>query len=236
MTPETLLGWMELGLERAARELGCDPEQWWPRSQAEATTWVWATMFEASTLVDVSKPTTLCAPLSIRYPERQRLLDEWLGKGGGLRHFYKGHDLLDFTMKHYQLSAPNVLSAESEMCEAHSVDCTIERMGDYAWDFFKLLQVPSRYRLMFARVGAGGGNVSPRERRAALIEGLKGLTEKYAKQFLREGDEVGIVVFAVGGRDPWDDVRCAVGVQGPGGVRWSSSDVWPGWGRRPTKQ
>lgn len=240
MNADTVLGWMEKGLAKTAEGLGANPEMWWPAGQTEATNWMWATMFEAAkaTAFESSKLTTLCAPLGGRRgsptsPEakqlREGLIAEWR-KGNELRAYWNGHDLLDFTFKQYDAAMPNVLAAESEMCADHSVVCDIVNMGDYAWDFFKLLQVPAKRRLMFARVAwrnrDRGEPESPRE---ALFQGLLSLAGRYHSQFTREGDEIAVVVFADAGK-AWSDVRCGVlRREGESLVRIDERRRWPGW-------
>jgi hypothetical protein len=182
--------------------------------------------------------TTLCAPLGGRRGAptsltakqlRERLIAAWR-QNVAPRGYWNGHDLLDFTFKQYGAAMPNLLAAESEMCADHSMVCDIVNMGDYAWDFFKLLQVPAKRRLMFARVAwrnrDRGAKASPRER---LFEGLLSLAERYPSQFTREGDEIAVVVFADAGKD-WRDVRCGV-LRHEGGalVRVDERLRWPGW-------
>lgn len=230
MHANEVLNWLQQGYSDAARVLGEDTEAWWPGSQSEATTWIWATILRAArVLVDYRAPTMFCASLhgEAQRFERSRLVEEWQAEGAN-RSFYDGHDLLDFSFKHYTVARPNCFAAESEMAPVHGVGGSLDRADDYSWDFFKLLQVVVPNRLFFARVGRGWDGVAGDQRRPILIEKLKSICSKYAGQFLLEGDSVGIVVLPSEVRQ-WHDVRIVVGNATTNGVvEWSPT--LQGWG------
>lgn len=231
MQTSEVLGWLKQGYADATRVLGEDDhETWWPGSQSEATTWIWATILRAARdLVDYRAPTMFCASLhgEAQRPEREQLVKDWQAEGAS-RTFYDGHDLLDFSFKHYTVARPNCLAAESEMAPVHGVGGSLDRADDYSWDFFKLLQVTVPNRLFFARVGRGWDGVAGAERRPILIDTLKRICTKYAQQLVRKDDSVGLVVLP-SERKQWQDVRVIVGNAPENGVlEWS--DVVHGWG------
>jgi hypothetical protein len=230
MQATEVLMWLKHGYSDATRVLGEDEETWWPGSQSEATTWMWATILRAArSLVDYRAPTEFWASLhgEAQRSEREQLVKDWQAEGA-TRAFYDGHDLLDFSFKHYTVAYPNCLGAESEMAPVYGVGDSLTRADDYSWDFFKLLQVTVPNRLFFARVGRGWDGVAGADRRPALAETLKRISTKYAPQFIRQGDGVGLVVLP-SERTQWEDVRVIVAnAPADGKLEWS--ELVHGWG------
>src|SRR5436309_8464200 len=81
-------------------------------------------------------------------------------------------------------------TAESEMFLRHDVDL----LGNFAWDFIKLMIVPRPIRLFLCRVAGRRGDPGS-QRRARLRALLGDLARAYdADGLLRQADELGLVI------------------------------------------
>lgn len=165
---------------------------WWPSTQAEATSW--ATEFMLAAALDLCSNTKLT-------------IHTTSGKGGTTatsvsafcltnKNFkmHTGTLMVDFSIHDSSAADPIQLTAESETGVAHETGSNyLDKRNDYAWDFFKLLIVPSRNRLFYARV-------SDRKKSTTYIRckqlamSLVALYNKHAPAFVRPNDRLAIAI------------------------------------------
>jgi hypothetical protein len=87
-----------------------------------------------------------------------------------------------------------VLSAESEAFPSHDIekDSTSDN-SDYLWDFFKLLHVPSPFRIFLARTTMYREH-EKLDRVKTLQDRLQSFTEMYNQTCLSDGDKIFTIV------------------------------------------
>lgn len=165
---------------------------WWPSSQAEATSW--ATHFILRATTDLCSNTKLS-------------IHTTSGKGGTTKSIinafciknknYKmrnGTMMVDFSIHNEQAADPIQLTAESETGVGHETgENYLISKNDYAWDFFKLLLVPSRNRLFYARV-SNRKKTTTYIRCKQLAFNLVKIYEKHGSAFLRPNDRLAIAI------------------------------------------
>lgn len=120
-----------------------------------------------------------------------------------------------------------LLTMESEMCPDHGVKEVISRFeNDYAWDFFKLIWVPSPRRLFAARVGGVGRKAEQAERSriAALCKFLDAIITSYGS--IAFGKEDVLVILILAERDHKESVvRVVIG--GDTGIEPAWAKLFP---------
>jgi hypothetical protein len=176
--------------------------------QSRATLFAWGCVLDAARAIQAAsdEPMEFCAALG-RDPEPKReLLRQCLGDARASEPSV----LVDFalfgecpevrndssTPKRTRFPRGQVhLTAESEMHVEHAAGW----LGDFAWDFYKLLVVPSPLRLFFCRVLPAD---KPRKRKDyeygmdRLKRTIQEMVERYRGRYLRDEDEVVVVMLS----------------------------------------
>ena len=238
MTEDQVKDWVDRGYALTQQGYNLAPDQFWPemgrRGQGQATAWAWSVFLLATTsrLGDYqpgppNRTLDFGAPwgsVNHRAAKRHVLNHAW--RNGGPANHHRRHTphevLVDLTVHDWYNPSPLLASAESEMCSTWGVGSSISGDDDYSWDFYKLLLVPSPFRLFFCRVGAFEDETGE-ARRDQLIESLYEIFDLY-RGLVRDEDEVGAVVLAEDWRDDeWRDSRWVV--FSPQGHR--SGLLWP---------
>jgi len=213
MDLEKLQKWVEFGYEKAALNFLKTGiwSDWWPETQAHATSWVWAIIVQAALELDPENdlPLLLSAPFHGENEDLRFRTDmiEDLWKKNSTREHEACEVLLDFSVHNWDSPFPILMTSESETFAQHGAGASISNIDGYSWDFYKLLVVPSPKRLFFARVGTIRKEKGV-ERRDSLCKTLKTILEDwgYGKAFLREGDELGIIIIPELASE-WKDLR-----------------------------
>ena len=203
-------------------------EDWWPAKQSESSLWMWATFLRVSDSLCQDVPGneyTLTAKPS--YHETNPTLEDWESlveknwnkSVNNSRAIDREEVLVDFTVLDWKSQDHIVLTAESEMHAAHGVGYHICGNNGYAWDFYKLLLVPSPIRLYFAQVGSGYGRTG-KERRDDLVSSIDEIlrNQAYSKNLLRPGDFLSIVILSPDcAEEEWTDMRLIEYLKEPNG-------------------
>jgi hypothetical protein len=144
--------------------------------------------------------------------------------------------LVDFNIAAYDSPGnPTVLTAESEMFAWHGAGPMMgnrnsrhrRRIDDYTWDFYKLLLVPSPYRVFIARLGAADGD-SELGRIAELRESLGSVMEWYGRDLLGGAELAAILLPET---PSLDFTGVHLGVWGEAGWIWTQPKARPEGGR-----
>jgi hypothetical protein len=216
----------------AAAAYGAAAEGWWPTlgqaGQGQATTWAWATVLRLANDLPalVKGKMTLAANRGKEhhFNARKTLLDSlWTAHG----HKHSRYEVLvDFNIAAYHSPGnPTVMTAESEMFAWHGAGPMMggrnrrhqRRIDDYTWDFYKLLLVPSPFRLLMARVGAADGD-SETGRLAELRESLGSVMEWYGRDLLGGAELAAILLPET---PSLDFAGVHLGVWGEAGWAWT---------------
>ena len=203
MDRDEILGWVRRGLDNARPAFAGGAD--WPQSQSEATLWALSTFAVAAG--SRCNGDALVAATGIGTGERalakRRLMEGAWGRidGSGDRRWVQPSEVLvDFSV-HDAAARTLHFTAESEMYPWHGVQPDLDGYNGYAWDFYKLLLVPSPARLFMARVGgarpAGSARQTDAERCAVLASTLKSLVRQLG-DYLRSEDELGAFIFPSG--------------------------------------
>lgn len=196
--------WLANGYKAAKPEPTLSPKGVWPKekSQAEFTSWAVAFFLEATK--------ELCAGSSLNLQtavgaKSQPAITTAI-KSGVVRKRVPRQSLLDFSVINEKASEQIQLTAESECDTQQPVHRELSGSSEYAWDFYKLLVVPSPYRLFFACVGTGKVNGGPiaSDRRRELLVSLRSLYESHSAAFMRPTDQLGGFIIAPGGKERMD--------------------------------
>lgn len=180
---------------------------WWPRTQSQASVVSHAMALQwALEIPERERPRWLCMNVGkpragLGNTEKSRLIEAAESARPGLA-WVKGEAMLDAVVfPDHELvksgGTPHValLTFESEMSAVAGVQDNISRRtDDYAWDYFKLIWVPSPRRLFVARVGAAAG-VEERDRIDRLTKSLDTITRWYKIAF-SSADQLVVVVLA----------------------------------------
>lgn len=213
LTKEVLRGWMDAGYASAAQAHGVEDASWWPKEarggQSECTAWAWAAFLAAASDLRGGSWGSLkfAANRGKNWDVRQAvLLDAGLPEAQQSAH----EILVDFSLHDWSANPPVLATAESEMCSTWGVGTEMGGDDDYTWDFYKLLQAASPFRLFFCRVGPRDGD-SGVVRRDELVESLKSVFNWYDK-LVPAGAQVAAVILAEGceSEDDWRDARYVV--------------------------
>lgn len=222
----------------AAAAYGAAAEGWWPTlgraGQGQAPTWAWATVLRLANDLPalVKGKMTLAANRGKEhhFNARKTLLDSlWTAHG----HKHSRYEVLvDFNIAAYDSPGnPTVMTAESEMFAWHGAGPMMgdrnrrhrRRIDDYMWDFFKLLLVPSPFRLLMARVGAADGD-SETGRLAELRESLGSVMEWYGRDLLGGAELAAILLPET---PSLDFAGVHLGVWGEAGWMWTQPKARP---------
>lgn len=166
---------------------GSFEDSWWPRTATDASRWALAFMIHIATVLEPDNKELTVATHILRSAKDRASL---LGQAGWKGQHQKWEMITDFavfaTSRHSEIK----LTGESEVYARHSVGISLDH--DYAWDFFKLLLVPSPRRIFVARI-AGSERVDTVTRCKELAKSLTTLIEIHIK-LLRDGDQLGVVI------------------------------------------
>lgn len=189
--------WLATGKKKTIAELGLQPN-WWPISSNSAAPFAaqasaWGTAFFTEAALSRAAGEVLIARCSSGSGNlSQKILSaEWISPPS------RTHDtkqlMLDYCVVNQSASSPIQVTGESEVGPSHPIDFDPIPTNGYAWDFYKLLIVPSSTRLFFARV-ASHNNVNAVKRIENLAKSLRKLIDIYGPTFLRPNDELGAVL------------------------------------------
>lgn len=194
MKPEEIEEWLWAARDEARKAVAPDDDYWWPTSNNEndsATAWATA-FFITAACKKLGAPTGRGIWMAKHGEDsgRMRVLNSlWTSQAG--QHEAR-QVLVDFSVNDWAQASPLLLTAESEVSATKDVgDWRLGDEHDYAWDFLKLLVVPSPLRLFFARVGSVERE-GP-DRIAELTATLGKLVGTH-KMLLRDGDELAAVI------------------------------------------
>ena len=245
-TPAALERALRQARADAAAAYGAAPERWWPApgqsGQGQATTWAWASVLRlANDLPALVKGKMMLSAnrgKEYHFNARKALLDSlWTADG----HQHSPYEVLvDFNIAAYDSPGnPTILTAESEMFAWHGAGPMMggpnlrhpDRIDDYTWDFYKLLLVPSPFRLLMARVGAADGD-SETGRLTELRESLGSVMEWYGRDLLGGAELAAILLPET---PSLDFAGVHLGVWGEAGWMWTQPKPRPEGGR-PAKR
>lgn len=181
------------------------PANWWPTTapnnpQARASAWGASFFTNASLANAAGRSLTVHCSNGANNLSQQILATSWNNPPNRL------HDpsqlMLDFCVTNDGASSPIQVTGESEVSPSFPTSYNPVPANGYAWDFYKLLVVPSATRVFFARVAAHGG-VSAPTRVDELANSLRNLVDLYGPAYLRPNDELAaaIVPATTGQRD-----------------------------------
>jgi hypothetical protein len=183
--------WAKDGRKTAVTELNLDPG-WWPTTtrsgQREASAWSLAMFLHAALARCVGSELTAACSAGSAKPLNRKIVDALWSQVASRKH-QPAQVILDFSVHNLRASSPIQFTGESEMFAQHSTD----KDGDYAWDFYKLMLVPSASRLFVARVG-GARSESSGSRCTKLADTLSEMVDRYGPVMLRPHDELGAVI------------------------------------------
>ena len=174
LTKDVLRGWMDAGYASAAQAHGVEDASWWPKEarcgQSECTAWAWAAFLAAASDLRGGSwgSVKFAANRGKNWDVRQAvLLDAGFPEEQQSRH----EILVDFSLHDWNANPPVLATAESEMCSTWGVGPSMNGDDDYTWDFYKLLQVVSPFRLFFCRVGPRDNDTGSARRDRLLAVG-----------------------------------------------------------------
>lgn len=187
-----------------------DPNDWWPRrgigGQGAATSWVWAIVLYAARARHVGGRISFSSPYHGKnHREVRKRLVETLWTDDPRRTHEPYEVLVDFIFHEWDSQHPIWLTAESELYAEHGVGDSLTSSDDYSWDFYKLLVVPSPFRLFVARVGDSGVETGD-ARCDTLVRSLSTMVQSWGRSLLRINDELGVVLLPENGQQ-WQDLR-----------------------------
>jgi hypothetical protein len=194
MDNQIIENWLKKSLIETIRILNF-ANNWWPGTaagqQANASAWAMAFFVEAA--LDMCAGAQLTARCSEGKKGIVKTIvdDRWVS--GANRLHQSSQLMLDFCVTNDGSSDPIQLTGESEVHANHSIGYLPTPDNGYAWDFYKLLIVPSATRLYFARVAAQDGK-SVQDRIRELAENLRKLIDLYGPAFVRPNDEIAVVL------------------------------------------
>lgn len=235
--------WTKRGYTAARRAYGLAESQFWPKGrkgQKYATTWAWGIFLSAVTdgnnqFLPANGTHMFAASMGDKHCNNKLGVTASLWNGPGVavppnvtRETDYRETMLDLTVQDWGAPSPFLATCESEMCATWGVGDDIDGVNDYSWDFFKLLAVPSPFRLFIGRVGPDGG-IAGEERRDALVHSLKAVHDRYP--VLRGGGEMAAVLLT--DRDAaneWRDSRYVIfgsnGTPHQDGLIWPTDNDW----------
>ncbi|MGE4164097.1 MAG: hypothetical protein AB7G23_20410 [Vicinamibacterales bacterium] len=197
MNKAEIVNWLRQGRDALVAEHNLDAN-WWPMTTAgdhQARTTAWAlSMFIHAARNRCSGPllTAECHANNDQPLSRAMVLRDWTLPG--VREHDHSEVLVDFSVHNWEASSPIQLTGESETHVSHGVAGDLNNDdNDYAWDFYKLLIVPSWSRLFFARV-SGRDGASAADRCDTLATTLVTMVDRYGPAFLRPHDELGAAI------------------------------------------
>ena len=217
LTKDVLRGWMDAGYASAAQAHGVEDASWWPKEarcgQSECTAWAWAAFLAAASDLRGGSwgSVKFAANRGKNWDVRQAvLLDAGFPEEQQSRH----EILVDFSLHDWNANPPVLATAESEMCSTWGVGPSMNGDDDYTWDFYKLLQVVSPFRLFFCRVGPRDNDTGS-ARRDRLLASLTTVFDWYSK-LVPEGAQVAAVILSQGWESEvdWQDARYVIFRQG----------------------
>jgi len=175
--------------------LGLKPK-WWPTSsgkkQAQGAAWSTAFFLKVATdLLPSAPPKQILACSAGSKKPLTRLIVQSLWTGPERDHVSEQISV-DFAIQDWSKPKPLLMTAESELFPSYSHALEILPTNGYAWDFMKLLLMPSPLRLFFARVAASPP-LGVEDRCDAVAESLVKLFSKH-RELLDGNDRVGCVV------------------------------------------
>lgn len=187
--------WLTKARQTTVNHLGFTHD-WWPTTnkngQARASAWSLGFFLHAALSRCVGAE-LLAACSAGASKEMNEKMVQALWTNSPSRKHQSSQVVLDFSVHNPESSSPVQLTGESETYPTHGVGQSLTTADGYAWDFYKLLLVPSTSRVYFARVGANGGQ-SGGERCRALAASLASLVDWYGPVMLRPHDELGGVI------------------------------------------
>jgi hypothetical protein len=229
--------WIKKIVRSASEAMDLDPQtRWFARGapgQSSATTFAWRCVLAAANELKAAVPDKamdFCAAVGSDPVARGELVRQLLPDTSEVEHC-KISVLVDFALFDRCVNVENDPSprtrvrvprgkvrftAESEMHVAHAAGWR----GDYAWDFYKLLGVRSPLRLFLCRVLD-----KPRTRTLhpsgmdRLQQTIQEMMDTYREEYLRDEDEVIVVLLSDSG---WD----AAGVNASCTAVFSQATGW----------
>ncbi|MCD5362816.1 MULTISPECIES: hypothetical protein [Chromobacterium] len=196
MNKTELEQWLVIAKNNTIKQLKLQTD-WWPLSSnskpyaAQASAWGIAFFTEAA--LNRAAGEVLTARCSNGSNNLSQSIVDALWVSSPDRIHDKDQLMLDYCVVNQTASSPIQVTGESEVGPSHPIDFNPIPTNGYAWDFYKLLIVPSATRLFFARVASSGGVGAP-QRIEALAKSLRKLIDIYGPTFLRPNDELGAVL------------------------------------------
>lgn len=172
------------------------PLNWWPTTapnnpQARASAWAASFFTKASLAAAAGRSLTAHCSNGSNNLTQQILAAYWNNPPN--RFHDPSQLMLDFCVTNDGASSPIQVTGESEVGPSYPTNDTPIPANGYAWDFYKLLIVPSATRVFFARVAAAGGISAP-DRVYQLANSLRNLIDLYGTAYLRPNDELAAVL------------------------------------------
>jgi hypothetical protein len=194
MDKQEIENWLTTGKQHVIQTLGL-PVNWWPTTAAnqQARASAWATAFFTQGALANAAGATLTARCTIgaQNLSLQILNAYWVN---GVDRLHDATQLmLDYCVTNEGASSPIQVTGESEVGPSYPIEADPIPENGYAWDFYKLLIVPSATRLFLARVAAHDGVGAP-QRIAHLAANLRTLVDFVGFSHLRSNDELGAVL------------------------------------------
>lgn len=203
---------------------------WWPAAQREASVVSHAMALEWAKNIDPSeRPGWVCMNVGrakdrMLETEKTRLIEASKIEDAGIRPT-TGEVMLDLVvlpeLKFVESGLAEhaaCLTMESEMSARQGVNRQIGRnTNDYAWDFFKLVWVPSPRRLFVARVGKARGGAE-----RARIEALKNFLDEIIVWYRRSFAPADKLVMVILGAATPENSFIKVVIGSDASSRWES--------------